>query len=83
MRRILSKTQLQVQQKLIPTPIKDLGKHRVIDMSLGPTHSCVLVEVGRVFTFGRNTEGQLCSGHLIGCAAPVPVKGLGDKAMVS
>ena len=32
----------------VPTPLKELGKHRVVDMSLGPTHSTVLAELGRV-----------------------------------
>lgn len=45
-----------------PSSVKGLSKHRVIDMSLGPTHSAVIVEGGRVVTFGRNTEGQLGCG---------------------
>ena len=32
----------------VPTPLKELGKHRVVDMSLGPTHSTVLTELGHV-----------------------------------
>ncbi len=83
MRRILSKTQLQVSHALVPTPLKDLGKHRVIDMAIGPTHSAVLVDSGRVITFGRNAEGQLGAGHITGSATPLVVKGLGDKAVVS
>ena len=83
MRRILSKTQLQVPQALVATPIKELGKHRVVDMSLGPTHSCVVVETGRVYTFGRNSEGQLCTGNLLPKNMPSAVKGLRTKPMVS
>ena len=83
MRRILSKTQLQVAQTLVATPIKELGKHRVIDMSLGPTHSCVVVETGRVYTFGRNSEGQLCTGNLVPKNMPSLIKGLPTKPMVS
>lgn len=83
MRRILSKTQLQVSHALTPTPLKDLGKHRVVDMAMGPTHSAVLVDSGRVVTFGRNTEGQLGAGNLTGSGTPLIVKGLGDKAVVS
>lgn len=48
MRRILNKTNLQVQQALVATPIKELGKHRVVDMAIGPTHSCLVVESGKV-----------------------------------
>ena len=82
MRRILSKTQLQVAQTLVATPIKELGKHRVVDMSLGPTHSCVVVEMGRVYTFGRNSEGQLCTGNLLSKNMPSVIKGLPTKPMV-
>ena len=42
--------QLQVSSMSVPTPLKELGKHRVVDMSLGPTHSTVLAELGRVRT---------------------------------
>ena len=43
--------QLQVTSMSVPTPLKELGKHRVVDMSLGPTHSTVLAELGRVRPF--------------------------------
>lgn len=68
---------------LEPTPVKELGKHRVTDMALGPTHSAVLVETGSVFTFGRNSEGQLCSGNTQPSYIPVMVKSLLSKAWVS
>ena len=49
MRHILSKAQqLQVQHALVATPLKEVGKHRVVDMSLGPTHSSLVVETGKV-----------------------------------
>lgn len=48
MRHILSKTQLQVQQTLVATPLKELGKHRVVDISIGPTHSSLIVDTGKV-----------------------------------
>ena len=53
---------LEVSCQMKPSSVKGLSKHRVIDMSLGPTHSAVIVEGGRVVTFGRNTEGQLGCG---------------------
>ena len=81
-RRILNKAQLQVPQALVPTPLKELGKHRVVDMSLGPTHTSVLVETGQVFTFGRNSEGQLCTGNCQPRNIPSVVKALHAKPMV-
>lgn len=68
---------------LEPTPVKELGKHRVTDMALGPTHSAILVETGAVYTFGRNSEGQLCSGNTQPSNIPVMVKSLLPKAWVS
>ena len=68
---------------LEPTPVKELGKHRVTDMALGPTHSVVLVETGAVYTFGRNSEGQLCAGNTQASYIPVMVKSLLTKAWVS
>ncbi len=66
----------------MPIPLKDVGKHRVIDMALGPTHSAVVVEAGQVYTFGRNSEGQLCAGHCLPRNTPVHVKGLQAKPTV-
>ena len=38
-----------MQQTLQATPLKELGKHRVVDMSLGPTHSSLIIDTGKVF----------------------------------
>ena len=81
-RRILNKAQLQVPQMLVPTPLKELGKHRVVNMSLGPTHTAVLVEMGRVYAFGRNYEGQLCTGNCQPQNIPSVVKALHAKPAV-
>ena len=81
-RRILNKSQLQVPQMLVPTPLKELGKHRVINISLGPTHTSVLVEMGRVYAFGRNSEGQLCAGNCQPRNTPSAVKALHAKPTV-
>ncbi len=51
-------------------------------MALGPTHSAVVVEAGQVYTFGRNSEGQLCAGHCLPRNTPVQVKGLQTKPTV-
>ena len=82
MKRILNKRQLQVPSVAVATPIKELGKHRVVDMSLGPTHTAVVVETGQLYTFGRNSEGQLCSGNLLPRNMPVPVRTMQAKPTV-
>ena len=45
---VLQQAKLEVSCQLKPSSVKGLSKHRVIDMSLGPTHSAVIVEGGRV-----------------------------------
>ena len=67
---------------LTPTPIKELGKHRIVDCSLGSTHSAFLTETGLVYTFGRNSEGQLGCGNCVPREMPAIVKELKDKPMV-
>ena len=69
--------------QLKPSSVKGLSKHRVIDMSLGPTHSAVIVEGGRVVTFGRNTEGQLGCGSMTCKSTPGVVTSVKGGVMVS
>ncbi|XP_065886059.1 serine/threonine-protein kinase Nek8-like, partial [Dysidea avara] len=59
-----NKTRLEVSCQLKPSPVRGLTKYKVVDMSLGPTHSAVIVEGGKVVTFGRNSEGQLGCGSM-------------------
>ena len=73
---------LQVPYSINPLPIKDLGKHRIIDCSLGSTHSAFLTETGLVYTFGRNNHGQLGSGNALPREMAVVVKGLKNKPIV-
>ena len=82
MKRLLNKRQLQVPHVAVATPIKELGKHRVVDMSLGPTHTAVVVETGQLFTFGRNSEGQLCTGNLLPKNMPISVRTVRAKPTV-
>ena len=56
------------------TVVRALARHRVLDISLGPQHSCVLVEPGLVYTLGCNSEAQLGSGSTRPHAAPISVK---------
>ena len=58
MRLFTKEQKMQVERCLIPTPVKVLTKHMVLDVSLGVTHSVVLVDNGKVLAFGRKKEGQ-------------------------
>lgn len=56
------------------TVVRVLARYRVLDISLGPQHSCVLVEPGHVYTLGCNTDAQLGSGSTRPQVAPISVK---------
>ena len=58
MKLFAKEQKMQVERSLIPTPVKVLTKHMVLDVSLGATHSVVLVDNGKVLAFGRKKEGQ-------------------------
>ncbi|XP_064595853.1 serine/threonine-protein kinase Nek9-like [Liolophura sinensis] len=79
MKNIFTKT--EVEGKKIPTPVRALGRHRVIDVSMGPNHSAVLVEPGHVYTFGSNTEAQLGTGNTKPSNAPTEVKFLSNSTV--
>ncbi|KAI1708403.1 protein kinase domain-containing protein [Ditylenchus destructor] len=67
-----------------PTPLKPFPS-RVVDVSLGTSHSGVLLENGHVHVFGRNTDGELGVGNkqkMPNCMGYKPVKALLSKACV-
>ena len=47
----------------MPTSVRNLSRHKVLDISMGLNHTAVIVEPGHVYTFGRNIEGQLGIGN--------------------
>ena len=55
--------QTEVEGEKVFTLVRALARHRVLDVSLGPHHSAVVVEPGHVYTLGRNSEGQLGMGN--------------------
>ena len=61
------------------TLVKALARHRVVDISMGLSHTAVVVEPGHVYTLGKNTEGQLGTGNTKQQNAPISVKGFNDK----
>lgn len=76
---IFCTVKVQVDGKNVPTAVKVLSKHRVLDISLGPAHSAALVEPGLVYTFGDNQCGQLACSNCKPRDVPAIVKALEDK----
>lgn len=71
--------QTEVEGQVEFTLVKALARHRVLDVSMGPLHSAVLVEPGHVYTFGKNSEGQLGNGNTKPQSAPIAVKIFQEK----
>lgn len=59
--------------------VKALSKYRVLHISMGLTHSAVVVGPCHVITFGQNSEGQLGIGNTKTQYVTVEVKALLDK----
>ena len=55
--------QTEVEGQKVPTSVRNLSRHKVLDISMGLNHTAVIVEPGHVYTFGRNIEGQLGIGN--------------------
>ena len=48
---------------------------------MGPTHTAVMVKPGQIYTFGRNSEGQLGAGNVKQISGYVEVKAMHDKTV--
>ena len=79
---MLFSPQTEVEGRRVPTKIKLLSSSRVVGMILGRHHSAVLVEPGVLYTFGRNTDGQLGVGNTKPREAPMQVKDMSDKVIM-
>ena len=44
------------------TCVRQLSKHRVVDVAMGPKHTALVTEVGSLLTLGSNQAGQLGTG---------------------
>ena len=60
-------------------PVRALARHRVVSLHMGPSHCAVIVEPGFLYTFGKNSEGQLGTGNLKQQGGPIEVKVFEEK----
>lgn len=75
-----------VKQRWLPTWVARLPE-RVVDVSVGEYHTCAVDEVGGVYCWGRNANGQIGDGgtadrpepHRVGDLAHGRVVAAGDK----
>ncbi|XP_048766980.2 uncharacterized protein LOC125674029 isoform X2 [Ostrea edulis] len=80
MKNIFTKT--EVEGATSPTPVRALARHRVLDISMGTCHTAVIVEPGHIYTFGKNSEGQLGIADMKPSRAPVEVKAMLETVRV-
>ncbi|XP_033116880.1 uncharacterized protein LOC117116878 isoform X2 [Anneissia japonica] len=79
MKNIFTKTEVDCRK--VPTVIKPLSTFRVLDMMLGQHHSAVIIDSGIVYTFGKNSDGQLGTGDVKSRTAPAQVRQMADKSV--
>ena len=60
----------------LPKPVRGLSGIGVTRLSCGDTHTLAMTREGRVFSFGRNQNGQLGIGTDADSLLPVPVEAL-------
>ncbi|CAM1314269.1 Uncharacterised protein g6493 [Pycnogonum litorale] len=74
-------TKNEIEAKFVPSRIARVPA-RVFDMSLGPTHSALLVEPGNLFMLGDNSFSQFGIGNTRSSyASPQQVKLMNDKTV--
>ncbi|KFM79487.1 Serine/threonine-protein kinase Nek9, partial [Stegodyphus mimosarum] len=78
MKQFITKTEVAKQT----TPVKLAWlRQKVISVSMGALHTAILVEPGKVITFGCNKNGQLGRGNLRNHSSPAVVKSMGDRTV--
>ncbi len=63
----------------VPTPIASLSGRKVSAVACGDTHTLVILEGGRLVSFGRNQNGQLGNASTNDCYEPQEVRVVGGE----
>lgn len=67
----------------LPKPISFFIGHRVCQLACGDTHTLVATENGKLYSFGRNQNGQLGLGHTQDSLSPQLVQALEGQKVSS
>ncbi|GIX96760.1 hypothetical protein CEXT_446221 [Caerostris extrusa] len=78
MKQFIAKTEVEKQN--VPVKLSWL-RQKVISVSMAALHTAILVEPGKVITFGCNKSGQLGRGNLRSHSSPAVVKSMGDRTV--
>ncbi|GIY41712.1 hypothetical protein CDAR_428491 [Caerostris darwini] len=78
MKQFIAKTEVEKQN--VPVKLSWL-RQKVISVSMAALHTAVLVEPGKVITFGCNKSAQLGRGNLRSHSSPAVVKSMGDRTV--
>ena len=65
----------------VPTPIASLSGRKVTAVACGDTHTLVILDGGRLMSFGRNQNGQLGNASTNDCYEPQEVRALGGESV--
>jgi alpha-tubulin suppressor-like RCC1 family protein len=63
----------------VPTPIASLSGRKVTAVACGDTHTLVILDGGRLVSFGRNQNGQLGNASTNDCYEPQEVRVVGGE----
>ena len=67
-----------VEKVLVPTRVRAV-KNPIVDVAMGPNHTVCLTDMGKLISFGRNSEAQLGRGHARSVTGPDFVKAMQNK----
>eukprot|EP00347_Sterkiella_histriomuscorum_P015743 403355850 len=66
-------------KEILPTLVRDLEDQEIVSVACGCYHTLALGYAGQLFSFGRNSHGQLGDGTTNNSCKPLLIQGLIDK----
>ena len=66
----------------LPNPVNVLFGDKIISIATGFSHTCALLENGKVYCWGSNEFGQLGNNSFFNSSIPVPVEGISNAVSI-